>query len=92
MFERSTLPEEFSIAAGLISPTCQDHPVSFTYASHRGMIQGHHSGVMAAFRKEPHESVFGVAQSITRYAQEVSPEDRVALEQLAGGYVLRSAP
>ena len=60
--------------------------------SERGMIRGHHSGVMAAFRREPHESVFGLSQAITRYAQAVSSEDRVALEGLAGSYVLRSAP
>jgi len=58
----------------------------------RRMIQGHHSGVMAAFRREPHESVFGLSQAITLYAQQTCPEDRVALEGLAGSYVLRSAP
>jgi hypothetical protein len=57
----------------------------------RGMIQGHHSGVMTAFRREPHETVFGVSQALTLHAQHTSPEDRVALEDLAGSYVLRAA-
>ncbi len=56
-----------------------------------GLIQRHHSGVIAAYKIEPHSSVFGVSQAITRYAQQATPEDRLALEELAGSYVLRSA-
>ena len=57
-----------------------------------GMVRKHLDSVMAAYRHEPHPSVFGLSQAITMHAQQTSPEDRVALEQLAGGYVLRSAP
>jgi hypothetical protein len=58
----------------------------------RGMIRNHLSGVLSAFRLEAHLTVFGVAQALTRHAQQASPEDRIALETLAGSYVLRSAP
>ena len=57
-----------------------------------GMIRAHHKGVLAAFRREPHPSVFGLSQALTLYAQQTAPEDRIALEALAGNYVLRSAP
>lgn len=58
----------------------------------RGVIRAHLSGVLAAYRREPHESVFGISQAMTLYAQQTMPEDRLALEDLAGSYVLRSAP
>ncbi len=58
----------------------------------RGMIGNHLSGVLTAFRREPHESVFGISQAMTLYAQQTTPEDRLLLEDLAGGYVLRNAP
>lgn len=58
----------------------------------RGMIRNHLSGVLAAYRLEAHPTVFGIAQAITLHAQAVSPEDRLALEQLAGSYVARSSP
>ena len=58
----------------------------------RGMIRNHLAGVMAAYRRETHASAFGLSQALTRHAQQVTPEDCLALEQLAGSYVLRSAP
>ena len=58
----------------------------------RGLIRTHLGGVLAAYKREPHQSVFGVAQAITLHAHEVSPDDRLGLERLAGSYVLRSAP
>lgn len=58
----------------------------------RGLIQRHLKGVLAAFRMEARESVFGISQAIGLYAQAVSPEDRLVLEDLAGSYVLRAAP
>jgi hypothetical protein len=58
----------------------------------RGMIRSHLGGVLGSFRQEPDRSVFGVSQAITRHAQQVTPEDRLALETLAGSYILRSAP
>ena len=57
----------------------------------KGMIRNHLSGVLAAYRQEPHQSVFGISQAFTRHAQAVSPEARLALENLAGSYVARSA-
>ena len=58
----------------------------------RGIIRNHLAGVLSAFRREPHRSVFGLSQAMTLHAQQVTPEDRIALETLAGSYVLRSAP
>ena len=57
-----------------------------------GMVRKHLNGVIAAYRRGPHQSVFGLSQAISLHAQSTSPEDRVALETLAGSYVLRSAP
>jgi len=57
-----------------------------------GMIRAHHKGVLAAYRREPHPSVFGLSQALTLHAKQTAPEDRVMLESLAGKYVLRSAP
>lgn len=57
-----------------------------------GMVRRHLSGVMAAYQREPHRSVFGLSQAITLHAQSAEPEDRVGLEDLAGLYVARSAP
>lgn len=58
----------------------------------RGMIRSHLNGVLSAFRREPHRSVFGISQAITLHAQKTTPEHRLELEELAGSYVLRSAP
>ena len=58
----------------------------------RGMIRNHLAGVLSGFRHEPHRSVFGLSQAMTLHAQQVTPEDRITLETLAGSYVLRSTP
>lgn len=57
-----------------------------------GMIRHHQPQVLAAYRREPHPSVFGLSQALTLHAQTATPEDRVMLEALAGSYVARSAP
>jgi plasmid stability protein len=57
-----------------------------------GMVRKHLNGVFVAYKSEPIPSVFGLSQAMTRHAQVVSPEERVALEALAGNYVLRAAP
>lgn len=43
--------------------------------------------VLVAFRKEPEATRFGLVQAITRAAQSVGAEDRLALEMLAGRLV-----
>lgn len=58
----------------------------------RGLIRSHLRGVLEAHAREPHRSVFGLSQAISLHAQQVSPEDRLTLEDLAGSYVLRCAP
>ena len=58
----------------------------------RGLIRRHLSGVLGAYRQEPHPSVFGLSQAFTLHAQQTTPEDRLALEELAGTYVIRSEP
>lgn len=57
-----------------------------------GMVRRHLVGVMSAYQMEPHPSVFGLSQAMTLHAHDVEPEERVALEDLAGTYVARSAP
>ena len=57
-----------------------------------GMIRVRHSGVLAAYCREPCATVFGVSQAMTLHAQRTPPEERQVLESLAGTYVLRSAP
>ena len=47
--------------------------------------------LVAAYHREPHESVFGISQAATLAAQDptVSAEERVALETASGQYVAR---
>ncbi len=47
--------------------------------------------VMEAYRKEPEQSAFGVAQAITRAAQDYAQELRLDLERAAGVYLQRFA-
>ena len=49
--------------------------------------------MLDAYAREPHSSIFGIAQAITRGAQSptVSPEDRLALERAAGLLVAGSS-
>jgi hypothetical protein len=49
--------------------------------------------LLAAYRQEPHPSVFGVSQAATLGAQDlsVSAEERVALETATGEYIARYA-
>jgi hypothetical protein len=49
--------------------------------------------LVAAYRREPHPSVFGISQAVTLGAQDstVSAEERVALETAAGEYIQRYA-
>lgn len=57
-----------------------------------GMVRRHLPGVMRAFKNEPLPSAFGVSQAITLAAQgfDVSAEDRLELESIAGRYVAGS--
>jgi hypothetical protein len=50
--------------------------------------------MLTAYEREPHPSVFGIAQAITLGVQDprVSAEDRVALERAAGEYVAKYSP
>ncbi len=92
-----SLPENLTQANRLLEASSQ-WPVINVEAEarellrERGMIRSHLPGVLAAYQQEPHRSVFGLSQAITLHAQQVTPEDCLALEQLAGSYVLRSAP
>lgn len=45
------------------------------------------SGVMSAYRREPHASRFGISQALTLAAQQESPEVRLQLEEAAGRYL-----
>ncbi|MCU0694576.1 MAG: hypothetical protein MUF54_24615 [Polyangiaceae bacterium] len=45
--------------------------------------------IMEAYGREPMPTAFGVSQAITRAAQRFSPEERLELEQAAGGYLRR---
>ena len=92
-----TLPENLARANRVLEASSQ-WPVINVEAEarellrERGMIRNHLAGVLSAFQRAPHQSVFGLSQAITLHAQEVTPEDCLALERLAGSYVLRSEP
>lgn len=57
----------------------------------RADIRPHTDAVLAAYREEPEPTRFGLVQAITRAAQQVGTEDRLALESLAGEIIAEAA-
>jgi plasmid stability protein len=54
-----------------------------------GLPQRYVAPILVAHEEEPLAGAFGVSQAITRAAQRFSPEERLELEQAAGGYLRR---
>jgi hypothetical protein len=52
-----------------------------------GLVRRSMAAVMAAYRREPHRSAFGISQALTLAAQGASAEDRLLLEETAGRYI-----
>ncbi len=86
------LPERWSASADAMR-AARHHLVEEPEQTLRSILAGdpdarpHTEAVLAAYRKEPESTRFGLVQAITRAAQEVGAEDRLALETLAGSFV-----
>lgn len=47
--------------------------------------------ILTAYDQEPHPSVFGIAQAMTRAGQEATPEERGEIERIAREVVVAAA-
>ena len=73
------------------------HQVDDAEAEVRQLLRGSRiplslvSDVMEGYRREPHQTRFGIAQAITWAAQRTTPETRYEMERAAGAYLARGA-
>jgi hypothetical protein len=78
--------------AGAILESSVGHEIKDVEAELRAVLKDagmarRSPNVLAAYQREPHPSVFGVAQALTLAAHDAGPEDRLLLEAVAGQYV-----